>query len=77
MRKLLAAIALILVTASPAVARTRLRLASVDFTSGAPPGTRSFALTLVDSNAPTVHGLVHWVAYDIPATRTSISAGSL
>ena len=43
--------------------------------SGAPAGTRSFALTLFDPEGRVPHGFVHWVAYDIPATVTAIPSG--
>jgi len=33
---------------------------------GVPPGTRSFALTVVDPDAKVPGGFVHWVAYNIP-----------
>lgn len=39
--------------------------------SGAPEGTRSFALAIVD-HAPVAHDWVHWVVLDIPKETTSI-----
>ncbi len=42
--------------------------------SGAPAGTRAFALVVDDPDAPG--GLwVHWVAYDLPPTATGLEAG--
>ena len=40
--------------------------------SGAPAGTKSFALVLDDYEARLGDGFIHWVAYDIPATATSL-----
>ena len=40
--------------------------------SGAPEGTRSYAVTLFDPDAPTGHGWWHWLAYDLPARTTSL-----
>jgi len=42
--------------------------------SGAPPGTRSFALTAEDPDAPA-GTWIHWVAYDIPASVNSLKPG--
>ncbi|MFM2397869.1 MAG: hypothetical protein RL341_26 [Pseudomonadota bacterium] len=45
--------------------------------SGAPAGTKSFAITFYDKDAPTGSGFWHWVAYNVPATVTQIEAGAL
>jgi Raf kinase inhibitor-like YbhB/YbcL family protein len=42
----------------------------------APAGTKSFAITLHDKDAPTGSGFWHWVAYDLPASTTSPPGGA-
>ncbi|HYP71232.1 MAG TPA: YbhB/YbcL family Raf kinase inhibitor-like protein [Variovorax sp.] len=44
--------------------------------TGAPTGTKSFALTVYDPDAPTGSGWWHWVIYNIPASATEISEGA-
>ena len=44
--------------------------------SGAPVGTKSFALLVHDPDAPTGSGWWHWVVYNIPATTASLAAGA-
>jgi Raf kinase inhibitor-like YbhB/YbcL family protein len=43
----------------------------------APKGTKSFALTVYDPDAPTGSGWWHWVVFNIPATTTSIAQGGV
>ncbi len=44
--------------------------------TGAPDGTKSFALVMHDPDAPRAGGFTHWVLYDIPPDATGLSAGA-
>jgi Raf kinase inhibitor-like YbhB/YbcL family protein len=44
--------------------------------TGAPAGTRSFAVTVYDPDAPTGSGWWHWVLYNIPANVTWLAPGA-
>lgn len=43
---------------------------------GAPKGTKGFAVTVYDPDAPTGSGWWHWVIFNLPADTTSLMAGA-
>jgi Raf kinase inhibitor-like YbhB/YbcL family protein len=44
--------------------------------SGAPEGTKSFAIAVDDPDAPLINGFTHWIAYGIPGDATGVPEGA-
>lgn len=44
--------------------------------SGAPQGTKSFALLLHDADAPIAGGFDHWIVYNLPPTTRELAANA-
>jgi len=44
--------------------------------SNAPAGTKSFAITIYDEDAPTGSGWWHWVVFNLPSTTSALPSGA-